>query len=104
MLTKRKFPDVKQAIDDLREGSESNILFDNGMLCAGEIVRRHASRLERWVIFNKGIGQCMIILASGRMLIRLSMEEVTAVCIPVGRAYTLFPEASISYKVLEVEK
>lgn len=104
MLTKRTFPNTKQAVDELQKGTESSLLIENETLAAGETTYWHVSSRERWLIFNKSMNSCQIKMKNGKIFpVRLSIKRAVAIHIPAGRAYTLSSDARVAYRTLEVE-
>lgn len=102
MLPRQIFPNVEQAINDLRKEGEASVL-TCGTLGAGKTISRTADSSGEWIIFDKGRGRCEVVMERREqpIPIRLSLESAVAVHIP-GGSYSLRTDTTITHRTLSV--
>lgn len=102
MLIKRTFASIDQAVKELCEGK--NPAGDWEVIKAGGTVCLYSNKADKWIVFNKGTGNCRIETTTREVkLVRLSIKNVVAVHIPAGCGFALNAHSRVIYKVLNIE-
>ena len=100
MITKRIFPNVKQAIEDLREDGMKGLITSERFV-AKKTISKDPETTGRWIIFDKGMGCCKIEkMGEKPRLIRLSMESAVAAYLPADRVFSVSTDKNLFCKVL----
>lgn len=88
MLSEVFFEDTTRAINSLEKSKGRGVCIDRRLFARKKRSETPIS-LDRWIIFPKGLGRCIVTVGERDDIFNLSSEYAMGIFIPAGSGYSL---------------
>ncbi len=88
MLNEVLFEDTTKAINSLEKSKGRGVYVDRRLFAKKEKNEKPIN-LDRWIIFPKGRGRCIVVVGEKEDIFNLSLEHAIAILVPAGSGYSL---------------